>query len=405
LKNSFKGFYNPTDSALDEAWKSDETIFVFDTNVFLNLYGYAEQTRNDFFDLLESIGDKIWLPYQVGLEYQRRRLEVIRDEKGIFNKISDNLDKIEKVFKGDFEQLALSRRFPKLHDNTEKLSKEIHKSINAYKKSVTYWDDKQPCVRSHDNIRDKINTLTDGKLGNPPENQAWLDSLYSNGEERYSNKIPPGFKDANKAKSEDRYFFYDELKYDRQFGDLILWMQLIEKASDENIKNVIFITDDSKEDWWYILDSKGKKQIGPHANLQSEVYKKSSVDLFHMYNTSTFLENGKKILNAGVHESSIQDANTFWVQTLGRTTRILKEEISFKEEERDTFKKTFLKLKDYNRYKNLLTELESDDESRDLEDLRRKLRKKEEFIKYINLKGLDEKWPLSSDDENDDDDS
>ena len=91
MKDFFKGFYNPTDELLEEAWGSDGTLFVFDTNVLLNLYGYAEQTRDDFFDLLDSLGDKIWVPFHVGLEYQRRRLEVIRDEKAIFNKINDNL--------------------------------------------------------------------------------------------------------------------------------------------------------------------------------------------------------------------------------------------------------------------------------------------------------------------------
>ncbi|MBC8674462.1 hypothetical protein H2136_23175 [Aeromonas hydrophila] len=40
----------------------------------------------------------------------------------------------------------------------------------------------------------------------------------------------------------------------------MLWKQLITKSSSPEIKNVIFITDDSKEDWWYILESRGKKK-------------------------------------------------------------------------------------------------------------------------------------------------
>ncbi|TOE48239.1 PIN-like domain-containing protein [Vibrio parahaemolyticus] len=248
MRDCFKGFYNPTEDQLQAAWASEDTLFVLDTNVLLNLYGYAEQTREDFFELLESLGDKLWIPFHVGLEYQRRRLEVIRDEKGIFNKINENLDKIEKIFKGDFEQLALKRRFPKLHENTEKLHKDIAKSISSYKKSVSYWDDKQPCVRSHDSIREKLNDLTESKVGEAPENQEWLESLYNEGKERYENKIPPGYKDNSKSKSEQNSFTYNGLKYDRQYGDLILWKQLINKAKDEKVKSVIFVTDDSKED-------------------------------------------------------------------------------------------------------------------------------------------------------------
>lgn len=403
LKDSFKGFYNPAEDALKEAWNSDETIFVFDTNVLLNLYGYAEQTRNDFFELLKSINEKVWIPYHVGLEYQRRRLEVIRDEKGIFNKISDNLDKIEKVFKGDFEQLALKRRFPKLHENTEKLSKEIHKSINAYKKSVSYWDEKQPCVRSHDSIREEINRLTEGKLGPAPESQEWLDRLYAEGENRYANKIPPGFKDKAKEKADDRYFFYDDLKYDRQYGDLILWQQLIDKASTGDIKNVIFVTDDSKEDWWFILDSRGKKQIGLHANLQNEIYRKSKIDLFQMYNTSSFLENGKEFLDVGVHESSIKDANTYWIQAVARASRKLSLELESKEDEVEAIKEYLNAYRKRDKYQSFIDDITMEDSNDELEELRDKIKRKNDFIKFVNLKDINSKWNLYDNDLDDND--
>ncbi|MFM5550372.1 PIN-like domain-containing protein [Aeromonas veronii] len=351
----FKGFYNPNEAELNSAWKNENTLFVFDTNVFLNLYGYAEQTRNDFFELLTAISHNIWIPYQVGLEYQRRRLETIRDEKAIFIKINEHLDKIDKVFKCDFEQLSLKRRFPKLHENTEKLQKEIQKSITSYKKSVSYWDEKQPCVRSHDFIREKLIEITEGKVGEKPENQDWLDKIYKEGEERYKNKIPPGFKDSAKANGNDRYFYFDELKYDRQYGDLILWKQLITKSSSPEIKNVIFITDDSKEDWWYILESRGKKQIGPHANLQNEIYREANLDIFYMYNTSSFLESGKKILNVGVHESSIKDAKNQFMNSFNALTVDLR-----KDREKDSkLEQLFINLND--KYKNKEKEIDYSD--------------------------------------------
>jgi hypothetical protein len=129
MKDVFKGFYSIDSEVLKELWKDEKTLFVFDTNVLLNLYGYAKQTRDDFFSILDAVNDKLWIPYHVGLEYQRRRLSIIKNEKVVFNEIESNLDKIQKVFKGDFEKLALKRRFPKLFENTEKLEKEINKSI------------------------------------------------------------------------------------------------------------------------------------------------------------------------------------------------------------------------------------------------------------------------------------
>ena len=73
MKDVFKGFYSIDNEVLKQLWKDEKTLFVFDTNVLLNLYGYAKQTRDDFFSILDAVNDKIWIPHHVGLEYQRRR--------------------------------------------------------------------------------------------------------------------------------------------------------------------------------------------------------------------------------------------------------------------------------------------------------------------------------------------
>jgi len=317
MKGIFKSFHNVSTEELELAWEHKNTLFVFDTNVFLNLYGYAKQTRDDFFKIIEKLENRIWIPHQVGLEYQRRRLEVIKNEKTVFNDIENNLLKIENTFKGDFEKLALKRRFPKLAEATEKLEKEIKKSISNYNKSVAHWNSEQPCVRSHDEIRDILNEYFDGNVGEKPSEQDWLDKLYAEGKVRYENKIPPGFKDAEKAnKGEDSYYYFDGLRFERQYGDLILWKQLLLKASDENVDNIIFITDDSKEDWWYKIHSNGNKTIGPLAELQAEIYRDSNIDKFHMYSTSSFMEDGKTNLSVVVNESSIKDAGIQHLQSV-----------------------------------------------------------------------------------------
>ncbi|MBL0487290.1 PIN-like domain-containing protein [Aeromonas caviae] len=308
MKDSFKGYYNTDSGKLKELWESPETLFVFDTNVFLNLYGYAQQTRDDFFKIIEALREKIWIPHHVGLEYQRRRLDVIKHEKSIFNLINKNLEKIQNVFKGDFEQLALKKRFPKLHESTEKLEKEIGKCISSYKRSVKHWDDNQPCVRSIDEIRNKLDFYFDSKVGQPPSDQKWLDEVFKEGQSRFENKIPPGFKDAVKSKQENSFFQHNGLQYDRQFGDYIIWKQLIEKSREGKFLSVVFITDDNKDDWWLNIDSNGKKQVGPLPELQTEIYNKTNISSFHMYTTAMFLEDGKTNLSIDVRNSSIEDA-------------------------------------------------------------------------------------------------
>ena len=70
------------------------------------------------------------------------------------------------------------------------------------------------------------------------------------------------------------------------YGDLVIWNEIIEYAHKNN-KNIIFITDDKKEDWW------GKKiegkTTGPSHELIKEFYDKTSM-LFYMYTSDKFIE-------------------------------------------------------------------------------------------------------------------
>ena len=76
MKNEFIGFYMPNEKELKAAWRSEKTKFIFDTNVLLKLYSYQPNTLSDFFSILKKLGDKIWIPHQVGLEFQNRRLDI-----------------------------------------------------------------------------------------------------------------------------------------------------------------------------------------------------------------------------------------------------------------------------------------------------------------------------------------
>lgn len=384
MKKSFPGFYHPSDAEIETAWKSDKTLFVFDTNTLLNLYGYADLTRNDFFSILGKIPDRIWLPYHVVLEYQRRRLSVVRDEKAIFSKVEDCLEKIENVFKSDFSQLALHRRFPALHKKTEKLQSDVKRLVASYKISASHWDKKQPCVRGHDSIREKLNNNFENKTGPIPESQAWLDAIFKDGEERYSNKTPPGFNDSKKSTQEDKLFVYAGLKYERRFGDLIIWKQLIEKAKDENIESVILVTDDAKDDWWYIINSRGEKSIGPRAELREEICTESSIKLFAMYNTADFLDNGKKLLEVNVSDESINDAGNSFVDKIASKHIQWNKFINSKLNENNKSYKEFsevanLRFKEFEHIKNLISK-------NDLEKMRYNLEGKysSSLIDFIN---------------------
>ena len=72
------------------------------------------------------------------------------------------------------------------------------------------------------------------------------------GEKRYSKNIPPGYKDKGKGGL-------------REYCDLIIWKEILGYAKEEN-KNVTFMTDDVKEDWW----ERNGKDLNFHSKLIKE---------------------------------------------------------------------------------------------------------------------------------------
>jgi len=305
MRNTFSGFYTLQDNDLKEIFESDSTIFIFDTSVLLNLYSYTKKTRDDFFSILEKFENKIWIPYHVGLEFQLQRLTIIKNEKAVYKKLQDKLNSIEKIFQTDIKNLNLGIRSLELNTEIELLENNIKDLLKNFEIKIDKFDKNQPCVRSSDEIRKKLDELFFEKIGKKPSQQ-WLNDLYKLGKERYEQKMPPGYMDEKNKKERNPYNF-DNLNYTPMYGDLVIWKQIIEKAKDENLKNIIFISDDAKEDWIFSIDSNGKKDIGVRAELRQEIQKESGVHIFEIYTSSTFMSNINQISTIKIDEKSINE--------------------------------------------------------------------------------------------------
>ncbi|MBB1247699.1 PIN-like domain-containing protein [Rhizobium sp. G21] len=79
MREQFKEFYAPTDEEYKVLWNNG--IFVLDASVLLELYRLPDESRNQILSTLEQIADRIFVPYQAALEFQRNRITVIA--KGI----------------------------------------------------------------------------------------------------------------------------------------------------------------------------------------------------------------------------------------------------------------------------------------------------------------------------------
>ena len=135
MKKSFSGFYNPTNEELRKAWLDKNTVFIFDTSVLLDIYSYKEITREDFFSSLEKLKSNIWIPFHVGLEYQRNRLEIISKAKAVFRHAKEELNSIKSLETKE-KIKSITDMFPSLLEKTNKLSKDIDKLISDYENAL-----------------------------------------------------------------------------------------------------------------------------------------------------------------------------------------------------------------------------------------------------------------------------
>ncbi|WP_224983840.1 PIN-like domain-containing protein [Geomonas agri] len=304
MRNAVPGYYQPSKNELNDIWK--DCRFVFDANVLLNLYNYDKSAKNDFLHLLRSIAERTWIPHQVALEFQRNRLRLLADRKGIFFRAYNAIDSCFNGLSKKLSDIEITKRHPTI--KLEKHIKTLETIGEKLRIELQKHEQEQPGVRSSDDIRDVLDEIFEGRVGRVPD-QSYLDELYKDGEHRYNNKIPPGFMDRSKdADSDGAEYFYAGLRFERKFGDLLLWKQLLVEAKEKEWNRLIFVTDDAKEDWWQKVDAQGEKIIGPRPELVDEVYRQTSVTLFQMYNSADFMRAANEYLGSKIDESSIEEA-------------------------------------------------------------------------------------------------
>lgn len=273
----FPGYFPPDESAIQRLW--EDCIFVVDANILLNLYRYSDATREEFAQVLKQVKDRLWLPHRAAAEYFENRPEVILGQQRAY-------EGTLKTLRGVEEDLKSTRSHPFLSDN---LSRRLALVLRAVCGELEAGKETHAKRIASDEIRDAVATLFDGKVGEP-FSQAVLETICKEGERRYARKVPPGYKDNLKESQVEK------------FGDFIIWRQILDLAETKKT-GVIFICDDRKEDWWYVVQG---RTLGPRPELIKEFSDKTS-QCFHMYRPDRFLDYASKYLKQTVKESSVRE--------------------------------------------------------------------------------------------------
>ena len=113
--------------------------------------------------------------------------------------------------------------------------------------------------------------------------------LLQEGQIRYDNLIPPGFRDSAKI---------GEAKY----GDLFVWKDIIAIAKEKNT-NIIFVCNDTKEDWW----EKNKDTPIDLRHELNEEFKETNPSLsIHFLTLDKFFSYLSEELKLGKSKSALQ---------------------------------------------------------------------------------------------------
>lgn len=311
MREIFRAYYKPNEEELSEIW--NEGIIVLDTNTLLNFFRYTPSTRDEFLSILENLRRSLWIPYHVGLEFQRQRLEVINSTSQAFSKITSSF---EKAAKDITATLNGYKHHPSI--NRKELSNQVDELFNTLTENIKFQQEvhgKQIIGNGDtDQTFIRITELFDGKVGDgfsPLE----LEAIYEEGAERYEKQIPPGFKDSSKSTN--------------QYGDLILWKEILQLGAAKKMP-VIFVTDDTKEDWW---QRQGGETQGPRVELIDEYWTHAERRI-HFYEPLRFLEYAKVRTNITVSQESLEEVEEV-SNAASRARRVLRDRQSHLEAQRN----------------------------------------------------------------------
>lgn len=328
MKKQFAEYYELPEERIKEIW--DNSLIVFDTNVLLNLYRYNEDARTEFINVIKFYKERLWIPYQVGLEFHRRREDIMRKNAMAYTalgeKLTEQLVKTVSTLEGEYS------RHPYI--NMKDIRSKVERCAASIKKSLDKQKENHPDYSKEDKILNAITDLFDGRVGEDFAEKD-LEALYKEGEKRYANDVPPGYCDEKTKKDKPKRHLY---------GDLIVWKQTINHCKERS-KNVIFITDDHKPDWWDKVDGKHT----PRKELIKEFADRTGQSII-IYDSRKFLEYAKRNKELKVSQKTINEvekvkrADTFWI-----TEEMLPTILSARKSHREH-------LNLYNKYSTLIDE-------------------------------------------------
>lgn len=289
-----------------------EGLIVLDTNVLLDLYRYTPGARGELLAALRLVSNRLWLPYQVGLEFVRGRRGVIFERIEALKRARAEID---RAFNEAWRDIAGARDRVKTLLGTYAADEQGQAGLNeliTQPELLRLLDTWLQRLRDHvtklredqdiqlndiksgsDAILPQIAELFGNKVAAPPS----ADEIKARVQQaigfRYPNEIPPGFSDQGKG---------TDL---RAAGDFLIWEELISYVGQADAcGRTLFVSRDVKEDW-YEQAAPGLERR-PWPSLLDEFRRRTSKDVL-IVEVSEFFAGIKEHLNAEFTPQTVRE--------------------------------------------------------------------------------------------------
>ncbi len=282
-----------------------EGLVALDTNAVLNLYRYTDTARQELFGVLRSLGERLWIPHQVAVEFWRNRESAASDldffGNTVIEELQDFRNQIEQSLRTWANRVALS------HEDLNQILNDFKPAFDGASSRVHEFAGERSEGRSRNTFEDpvllELQEVLSGKIGIPMTSKVYEEAV-AEGLRRVDERVPPGYKDKKKGDN-------------GAAGDYLVWAQILHEAKLRR-SEVLLITGDVKEDWWRRESGEIR---GPRLELSQEFHAAVGSRLF-MLRPPRFLELAREVLHATVANETISDANRVELNTYALSERM-----------------------------------------------------------------------------------
>jgi rRNA-processing protein FCF1 len=278
----------PSEQAIGDIFANG--LVVVDSNVLLDMYRFTSTAGDELYRSLEKVGDRLWIPHQVRLEFHRNRVMVMAGREEAYQEVIRSITDFQAAQDQVLQKVReLANRVLLSESDRDNLLGLLSVGLERTKDRIMELRADHGIADSFadDSVLRRLQVLFQDRTGVPLDADE-LEKVQAEGIRRVNAGEPPGYKDKDKGDPT---------------GDYLVWYQILKEAASRR-SPVVFVTRDAKDDWF--LRVKGHT-VSARPELLKEAKDVAGVAVVFMQ-TQSFLFNARRYLNSEVSEETLKEA-------------------------------------------------------------------------------------------------